>query len=137
MAVTKIWDVRGNLNRPLKYVENPEKTYDENFDKSMQALEDVMGYATDEEKTEMRYYVSAINCNTTYARDQFNIVKKAYDKEGGIICYHAYQSFAEGETTPAEAHQIGLELAQKMWGEKFQVVVATHLNTRCLHNHII
>ncbi|MFR7389123.1 MAG: relaxase/mobilization nuclease domain-containing protein [Blautia faecis] len=24
-----------------------------------------------------------------------------------------------------------------MWGDRFQVIVATHLNTECLHNHFV
>jgi len=139
MAVTKIWDIRGNLSQTLGYIENPEKTIDEGFGHSVedQGLADVMAYAANEDKTEKRMYVSGINCNTTCARNQFMTVKKAFDKQGGIVAYHAYQSFAPGETTPAEAHEIGKELAKRLWGDKFQVVVATHLNTNCLHNHFV
>ena len=49
----------------------------------------------------------------------------------------AYQSFKEGEVTPDEAHAIGVELAKEMWGKRFQIVVATHVNTKCVHNHIV
>ena len=55
----------------------------------------------------------------------------------GIECYHAYQSFAEGEVTPAQAHEIGVKLAEEIWGNKFQVVVSTHLNTDNIHNHFV
>ena len=47
------------------------------------------------------------------------------------------QSFAPGEVTPELAHQIGLELAERLLGVQFQAVVSTHLNTRCIHNHIV
>ena len=138
MAVTKIWDVKGKLESPLNYVKNVEKTENPDFDKGqLQALGDVMSYAENEEKTEKHFYVSAINCNTTCARDQFITVKKQFGKEGGIIAYHGYQSFAPGETDPATAHQIGKELAKELWGDRFQVIVATHLNTKCLHNHFV
>ncbi len=30
-----------------------------------------------------------------------------------------------------------VKLAEKMWGDRFQVIVATHLNTECLHNHFV
>lgn len=53
------------------------------------------------------------------------------------MAYHAIQSFKEGEVTPKQAHEIGLKLAEKMWSERFQVVVATHLNTDCVHNHFV
>ena len=32
----------------------------------------------------------------------------------GIECYHAYQSFVEGEVTPAQAHEIGVKLAEEI-----------------------
>ena len=137
MAVTKIWDIRGNLSNSLRYVQNAEKTYNPDFDSDLQTLGDVMSYAENEEKTEKKYYVSALNCNTTCAREQFINVKKVFDKEGGIIAYHAYQSFAPDETTPEQAHRIGVELAERLWGDRFQVIVATHLNSHCLHNHFV
>lgn len=134
MAVTKIWPVRGRLDHPIAYAMNPEKTDAKLLPNS---LEDVMNYAVNEEKTEKKYYVSGINCNPAIARSEFQIVKEQYGKPGGIIVYHAYQSFSEGEVTPAEAHRIGMEFAKTVWGDKYQVVVATHLNTHCLHNHFV
>ena len=134
MAVTKIWQVRGRLDHPIAYAMNPEKTDAKLLPDS---LEDVMNYAVNEEKTEKKFYVSGINCNPAIARSEFQIVKEQYGKLGGIIVYHAYQSFSEGEVTPAEAHRIGMEFAKTVWGDKYQVVVATHLNTHCLHNHFV
>ena len=134
MAVTKIWPVRGRLDHPIAYAMNPEKTDAKLLPDS---LEDVMNYAVNEEKTEKKWYVAGINCNPAIARSEFQIVKDQYGKPGGIIVYHAYQSFSEGEVTPADAHRIGMEFAKTVWGEKYQVVVATHLNTHCLHNHFV
>ena len=54
-----------------------------------------------------------------------------------IVCYHGFQSFKAGEVTPEVAHEVGVKLAEKMWGGRFQVIVATHLNTECLHNHFV
>ena len=65
------------------------------------------------------------------------IIKKHYKKENGILAFHSFQSFKEGEVTPELAHQIGIELANKMWGDRFQVVVSTHLNTKHIHNHFV
>ena len=65
MAVTKIWDIRGNLSNSLRYVQNAEKTYNPDFDSDLQTLDDVMSYAENEEKTEKKFYVSTLNCNTT------------------------------------------------------------------------
>lgn len=138
MAVTKIWDIKGRLDAPLKYIANQDKTENPNYSQgALEALTDVIEYAANEDKTEQHFFVSAINCNTTCARQQFMIVKKEFDKEDGIIAYHAYQSFAPGEATPDTAHEIGIKLAKELWGDRFQVVVATHLNTNCLHNHFV
>ena len=66
MAVTKIWPIRNSFAAPLIYVQNSEKTLNPNSDmsdESLQALEDVIEYAANEDKTEMKYYVSTINCN--------------------------------------------------------------------------
>lgn len=138
MAVTKIWDIRGNLTRSINYIENPEKTENAGWTKTQeQSLEDVMMYAENEEKTEQHFFVTGINCFPDTARSQFITVKKQFNKEGGIVAYHAYQSFAPGEATPEIAHEIGVELARRLWGDNFQVIVATHLNTKCLHNHFV
>ena len=64
-------------------------------------------------------------------------VKKQFFKTKGIECFHAYQSFATGEVTPEQAHKIGVELAKQLWGDKFQVIVSTHLNTDNIHNHFV
>ena len=151
MAVTKIWAVRGAIEKSIDYIENPEKTAavgdiaetEEDLTEAgddisgLQALEDVMEYAENEEKTEKKFFVTGINCETDQARTQFLSVKRQYHREGGIVAFHAYQSFAPGETTPEQAHAIGCELAERLWGDRFQVVVATHLNTHCLHNHFV
>lgn len=63
--------------------------------------------------------------------------KKQFFKTSGIQCFHGVQSFAKEEVTPAQAHEIGIKLAEELWGDKFQVVVSTHLNTENLHNHFV
>ena len=50
---------------------------------------------------------------------------------------YGYQSFAEGEVTAETAHAIGVELAEELWGERFEVVIATHCNTGHYHNHFV
>ena len=72
-----------------------------------------------------------------FARDQFDTTKLRFGKTGGNVAYHAYQSFAPGEATPDEAHAIGVQLAKELWGDRFQMVVATHTNSHCVHSHIV
>ena len=137
MAVTKIWKVTRSFVDPIDYVKNPEKTRNPNAEKSRQMLEDVIEYAAAEDKTERKFFVSGINCDKDHARDEFLMTKKRFGKEDGIVAYHAYQSFEESDITPELAHRIGIAFAKEMWGDRFQIVVATHLNTDHVHNHFI
>ena len=88
-------------------------------------------------KTDHTAFVTGINCSKHNAYHEMVAVKRRFGERGKNIAYHGYQSFAEGEVTPEEAHQIGVETARKMWGAKYQVVVTTHLNTDNIHNHFV
>ena len=55
-------------------------------------------------------------------------VQERFGKTDGVVALHAYQSFREGEVTPEQCHEIGVALARKVWGKRFQVLVATHMN---------
>lgn len=168
MATTSIWSVKGWLGKVVIYVENPEKTRNPEIaklpelsgmeEKETQGLSDVIAYAVNEEKTRqqgkagkseergiddesekvMEQYVSGVNCAPTTARSEMMAVKKRYGKDEGIMAFHGYQSFAPGECTPAMAHEIGVKLAEELWGSRFQVIVATHLDkAHHLHNHFV
>lgn len=138
MAVSKLWPVTNNLNKVINYATNPEKTSKDVYsEEQYQALKDVLSYAKDEEKTEQEFYVEGINCNSSTARDQFISVKQAYGKEDGIQAYHGYLSFKEQNISPSLAQKIGMEFAKEVWGDRFQVVVTTHLNTKHLHCHYV
>ena len=138
MAVCEIWDVKGRLDHPIDYAKNPEKTVNPKYTEAdLQALGDVMKYATNGEKTEKHFFVTGVNCDPATARDEMMITKGQWQDESEIVCYHGYQSFKQGEVTPEQAHEVGVKLAERMWGDRFQVIVATHLNTDCLHNHFV
>lgn len=138
MATTKIWDVRGWLGQVVNYVENPEKTENMSFSEAdIQGLRDVMNYATQDYKTEQQFFVSGINCLPETARQQMLLTKKHWAKEGGIVAFHGYQSFAPGEVTPELAHEIGMKLAKELWGDRFEVIVTTHLDKAHLHSHFV
>lgn len=154
MAVTSIWRVNGWLGKVVIYVENPAKTNNPAFyeksdltEKQTQGLSDVIDYAVNIEKTKKvddesseiySSFVSGVNCHPSTARDEMLAVKRRFGKEDGTVAYHGYQSFAPGEATPEMVHEIGIKLAEKLWGKKYQVVVATHLDKENhLHNHFI
>ncbi len=134
MAVTKIWAVKDSVGRVLDYAKNPEKTTF--FD-----LKAALHYAGNKDKTVMEsektMFVTGVNCAADTAVQEMIAVQKRFDKTTGNVAYHAYQSFKPGEVTPELCHRLGVELAQKMWGDKYQVLVATHFNTGTYHNHLV
>ena len=140
MATTKIWKVQKRLDHVINYATNKEKTKN-NYSKygmdEFDSIRQVMTYATNPDKTEKQFYTTGINCEIEDAVKQMQFVKIFYGKENGILAFHAYQSFSEGEVTPEIAHEIGVKLANEMWGDRFQVVVSTHLNTQHIHNHFV
>lgn len=137
MATTKIWSVNSHFARVVEYAKNPDKTENPDWSKQdVQALRDVMDYAMDDHKTEKQYFATGLYCDPSIAREQMWMVKEQFGKAGGILAFHGYQSFAEGEVSAEVAHKIGTELAQQLWPD-YQVIVATHLNTKCYHNHFV
>lgn len=149
MATTSIWKVEGWLGKIVIYVENPDKTENpkcyekQNMnEKQTEGLGDVIDYAMREDATKTEElkerFVSGVNCSINTARTEMMAVKKRYGKDEGIVAFHGYQSFAPNEVTPELAHKIGVELANELWGERFQVIVATHLDKENhLHNHFV
>ena len=154
MATTSIWRVKGWLGKVVIYAENPEKTANPKFyadreltEQDGQQLSDVIHYAVNSEKTQkpssedgapLHRFVSGINCSPATARDEMLAVKKRFGKEDGTVAYHGYQSFAPGEATPELAHEIGVKLAERLWGDRYQAIVATHLDKENhLHNHFV
>ena len=124
MAVNKIWAVKSNFGCTINYIENENKTIDASLKLSdgtvLSDIENVIDYATRGNKT-MRHdsckkYVTGINCCADTAFTEMLLVKKRYEKEDKILAFHAIQSFKPGEVTPDIAHEIGVKLAERMWG---------------------
>ena len=139
MAVTSIWPVTSNLSKVIRYVENPEKTTEESKAEqtALHTVDGVVQYAADDLKTERREFVTCIGCEETRAAQQFQATKNLHGKTDGRLCFHGYQSFRHGEVDAATAHEIGKELVKRMWGDEYEVVIATHCNTGCYHNHFV
>lgn len=134
MAYTSIIPVR-RLDRAVAYVQDKEKTARSR--NSASSLEEAIDYAMNRDKTERDIFETGICCNTDTVFADMKTCKTRWHKPEGVQGYHMVQSFAAGETTPEQAHQIGLELAERLLGGKYQAVVTTHLNTAHLHNHIV
>ena len=130
MAYTSLIPVR-RLDRAVKYVRDKTKTT------KPRSLEEAVDYALNRDKTESVCFETGLSClcETAFADMRANNLR--WHKEGGVQGYHLVQSFAEGEVTPELAHQIGVKLADQLLGGRYQAVVTTHLNTSCIHNHIV
>ncbi|MBE5805982.1 MAG: relaxase [Clostridiales bacterium] len=138
IAVTGIWKISKDLNYVVEYTSDIEKTKNKEYaNESYYNLHNVIDYVEAEYKTEKQFYVSGLNCSPETAYEEMIITKQQFNKTGGILGFHAFQSFKEGEVTPERAHAIGVKLAEEMWGDRFEVVVSTHLNTNHYHNHFV
>ena len=132
MAVTKIWNVKRHLRELIMYVQDTEKT---SINISDDTISTLLEYGVDSLKTEQRLYVTPINCEIETAAELMNALNKRSKSKSEIVAYHGYQSFARGETDAKTAHEIGVKLAEELWGKDFPVIVATHINTGTYHNH--
>lgn len=112
----------------------------------------MLAYVTNEEKTE-HTLVTGLNCAKkfedayadmefifeTYSGERFfkkSIKSDTAEREKQKIRLHHYiQSFKPGEVTPEEAHQIGVEWAERVFGKKAVVLCATHTDRGHIHNH--
>lgn len=133
MAYTSVIPVH-RLDNAIDYTLDEKKSSRRENEKS---LKGEIGKALNQEKTEQDLFQSAIGCTCDTAFEDMCKIKKMWHKEKGVQGFHLVQSFAAGEVSPELAHQIGLEFAGQLLGGEFQAVVSTHLNTKCIHNHIV
>jgi len=131
MAVTLISAIHGDLADSLTYVTNEEKT-------TVRRKEGESSERNERTGAEKVIFVTGVNCHKDKAEREMRFVQTRFGRRGGrVTCYHAKQSFRGSESSPELCHEIGVRLAEEMWGEDYQVVVTTHLNTDNMHNHFI
>lgn len=103
------------------------------------AMANVMKYVTQATKTmlDSKWLVTGSNCVAQSSYLEMMTTKQRFRKTDGRQFYHFVQSFSEDdELTPEEVNAIGIEFAQKQFPE-FEVLVATHIDTDHLHNHLV
>lgn len=112
----------------------------------------LLSYVTKEKKTE-KTLVTGLNCSAN-ASEAYEDMKFGFEMFSGerffkrpirsetaksekqkIRLHHYIQSFKPGEVTPEEAHQIGVEWAERVFGKKAVVLCATHIDRGHIHNH--
>jgi len=94
MAVTKIHPIKSTLKKALDYIENPAKT-------------------------DEKMLVSSFACSYETADIEFELLLSQAMQKGNNLAHHLIQSFAPGETTPEQAHEIGLQLADEVLQGKY------------------
>jgi len=137
MATTGIWKVTKRLDHVLDYIMDIDKTninIESDIYKELHNFKDNNNFDLNNEE---ECYVSTLNCSSHRSCKDMIQTKKIFEKEDGILAFHAFQSFKPNEVTPDKAHLIGLKLAEEMWGDRFEVVVSTHITSKCIHNHFV
>jgi len=112
MAVTKIKPIKNTIHKSIEYIINPDKT-------------------------EQCKFVHSENCFPETAAIEFEIYLKRAQEGGKVIGRHLIQSFAVGETTPEQAHEIGKKLAREILGGHYAYVMSTHMDRNHIHNHFV
>lgn len=112
MAITKIHPIKATLNLAIEYI-------------------------TDTKKTDEQILVSTNKCHPASAHTQFLKRREEQNTRGNVLARHLIQSFLPGETTPEIAHQIGLELCEKILKGEYEFILSTHIDKGHIHNHII
>ena len=112
MAYTKIHAITATVNKAVDYICNPGKT-DEGI------------------------LISSYGCSPETAAYDFKFALSKTCQSDKNKAYHLIQSFFPGEVSYAEAHQIGVELADKLLEGRYSYVVSTHIDRGHVHNHII
>ena len=112
MAVTKIIPIRVTLQNSVDYICNPDKTDD-------------------------RLLVHAERCYPNTAGLEFQHYLSQAQAGGNTIGRHLIQSFAPGEVTPEQAHEIGKKLAAEILKGEYGFVMATHVDRGHVHNHFV
>lgn len=125
MAYDKIIPIRQRMDNCLGYVLNEDKN----------SLDYALTYAENPQKSHQ--LVTGINCQADTAYSEMQMTKRRWDKRGGILGYHIIHSYAPGEVTPEEAHAAGVEFARRLLGNRYEVVISTHIDREHLHCHIV
>ena len=112
MAITKIHPIKSTLKKALDYIENPDKT-------------------------DGKLLVSSYGCSFETADIEFQMLLDQAYKKGNNLAHHLIQSFAPGEATPEQAHEIGRRLADEVLQGKYPYVLTTHIDKGHVHNHLL
>lgn len=108
-----------------------------------QCLADRTDYSENAAKTNNGEFITGYMCDPKSCDQEFLLSKREYLHKHGyepirnVIAYQIRQSFVPGEVTPEEANRVGYETAMRWTKGEHAFIVATHIDKRHIHNHII
>lgn len=98
-------------------------------------LKKTLDYVCKEEKTNNKL-ITGINCMAENAYEEMMTVKKVFKKLGGREKIHFIQAFSpEDKLSYRTAHEIAKRLIEEF--KEYQIVVATHNDTKHIHSHFV
>ena len=108
---------------------------------SVKRLDQAIQYIQQETKTR-NDLISTFGCDRDFILEDFNYLyekrKNLLRKETKNKAKMIIQSFDfEENITPEEVHKIGIEFADNYLKGEHQYIIATHIDTNYIHNHII
>ncbi|MFT8443447.1 MAG: relaxase/mobilization nuclease domain-containing protein [Bifidobacterium sp.] len=123
MAVVKIGQVKQTLSKAMQYICNPDKTRD------MELVSTNLPSVGKDPTAFAQYFLE----------EQHRIeTGRAPTKTTLVRAHHIIQSFDPGDNiTPERAHELGVELMERITGGMQHYVIATHTDRDHIHNHIM
>ena len=109
-----------------------------------QTITERTDYAENPDKTRKGELVTGYQCSPITVDAEFLLSKQQYADITGrgqgkrdVLAYHIRQSFKPGEITPEESNRLGYELAMRFTRGRHTFIVATHIDRKHIHNHVI
>lgn len=124
MAVLRHFSIKNNPLATLKYITGETKA-------QKAAIVTGINCSDDPESA----YIEMKMCYEHYAGEKFHRVSKSTGKEH-IKMHHYVISFKGQEVTPEQADEIAREWAKAVFGDNFQILIATHTDTKNIHVHV-
>ena len=100
-------------------------------------VDKAVAYICNSDKTDEGILISSYGCSPETAAFDFKFSLSKTRQSDINKAYHLIQSFAPGEVSYEEAHQIGNELADKLLCSRYSYIVSTHIDRGHIHNHLI
>jgi len=108
-----------SIAQTIEYIENPDKTRNGEL---------VSGYQCN---------IPIVDAEFLLSKDQYADIARYSEIKNDVLAYHIRQSFKPGEITPELANELGRELAMRFTKNNHAFIVATHIDKKHIHNHII